>query len=195
MMRSRKGAGIALGLTIAASLGAGRLLFAQVTVSHDESVEEVKSPMKIEIGLGASPGANGAMRPPMIEGGPKIQRIFSEVSRYRVDKAKAKWVAVRRDYEGDKVIVRVGVPLSTEWTRQDLDLRISLHSAGKEVAAKAFEDLTIGSEDSAAAKLGMAFSSTSKTPEAEFKLERSAWDAMFVDGAAPVVRVVIAIEE
>jgi hypothetical protein len=75
---------------------------AQVTVSHDDSIVEIESPMKVEIGLGASPDSKGALRPPMNEGGPKIQRFFYEMGRYRVDKARISRVAVRRDYRGMK---------------------------------------------------------------------------------------------
>lgn len=178
-------------LALTASLSAN----SQVSVGHEESTIEVQSPMKIDIGLGASPNPKGVMRPAMNEGGPKIERIFSEVSKYRVDKAMVKWVSVRRDYEKDEVVVRVGVPLSTEWARQDLDLSIALLDRGKEVDSRKWKNLTIGSEESAASRMGAVWASSSKKPEAEFRLKRAVWDAMFGEGAAPTVRVIVTISE
>lgn len=182
-------AALALAITIPCSLRA------QVTVGHDDSIVEIESPMKVEIGLGASPDSKGALRPPMNEGGPKIQRFFYEMGKYRVDKARISRVMVRRDYEGEEVVLHVTTTLATEWTRQDVNLRVALVSSDREVASKAWTELTIGDDKSAAAKMGALWSSSSKSPEAEFRLKREAWDRMFADGAAPVVRVILAIAE
>lgn len=181
-----------LGLTLPAT--------AQVTVTHDDSIKdevvEIKSPMKIEVGLGASPNARGVMRPPMNEGtAATISRTFTDSARYRIDKAQAKAVTVRRDYAKDEVIVIASVALATEWMRQDLDLTISLIDRGKEVKRQFWDDLTIGSDTNASARMGAVWASRSKTPQAEWRLPRATWDAMFAEGVAPTVRVVIAIEE
>jgi hypothetical protein len=76
-----------------------------------------------------------------------------------------------------------------------VNLRVTLVSHDREVASKAWEELTIGDDKSAAARMGALWSSSSKSPDAELRLKRDSWDKMFAEGTAPVVRVVLAIAE
>ena len=93
--------------------------------------------------------------------------------------------------------LEVSPTLSTEWYRQDVDLTIALVADDKEIQRKTWDDLTIGNDESVANKMGcmVCGASSSKTPKATFSLKQEEFDAMFADGKAPLVRVILAVEK
>jgi hypothetical protein len=75
--------------------------------------------------------------------------------------------------------------------RQDIDLTVALLAAdGKEVGKRIWDDLTIGSD-----KYSMfVFGSQSKSPKLEVKLSESDLAALYADGAAPSLKIIVDIQ-
>ena len=157
---------------------------------------EVASPMLIELSLGAK-NEGKVQRKALNEVASGQTRTFWETRKYVCDKARVVRVQVTKQVKKGMVELEVASTLSTEWYRQDLDLTLALISDGKEIDRKSWEDLTIGSDKNAANKLGclVCGASSSKTPKASFRVKEEDFNAMFSEGRAPLVRVIVKVKK
>ena len=159
--------------------------------------QKVPSPMLIDLSLGAK--VDGKVeRKPFNEIQFGQARTFWETRKYVCDKARVVRVQVtKRKGRRGTVEIEVAPTLSTEWYRQDVDLTISLISDGKDLDRKTWDDLTIGSDDNAANKLGcwVCGASSSKTPKAVFTFKEAEFNALFGEERAPLVRVIVDVQK
>jgi hypothetical protein len=162
-----------------------------------ESDQEMANPMLLDLPLGARVDGK-VQRKPMNEVSFGQTRTFWETKRYVCDKARVARVQVtKRQGRRGTVELEIAPTLSTDWYRQDIDLTVALVSNGKEIDRKTWDDLTIGSDKSAANKMGclVCGASTSKSPKVLFKLREEEFAAMFGDGRAPIVRVIVNVQK
>lgn len=169
----------------------------EVASPGTEADVEVPSPMLLEMSLG--PRQDGKVQRKSLHEIPMGQtRTFWDTKKFVSDKARVRRVQVTKRQGKKKMIdLEVSPTLSTEWYRQDVDLTIALVADEKEIQRKTWDDLTIGSDDNAANKMGcmVCGASSSKTPKATFSLKQEDFDAMFADGKTPLVRVILAVEK
>lgn len=162
-----------LAFLLASCIGAD--LFAQVTARQggpeeegEPTVTEVPSPMVLDLVV-----------PAWTEGkrDRKLNWSTSETAKFACDKAQVRRVTVTRVPKPDRkapgpsrkwtkgaaMELDITVALATDWTRQDIDLTVTLtDSAGQQVVKKTWDDLTIG-KDGAAKAWGAVWASSSKT--------------------------------
>ncbi|MEA2564012.1 MAG: hypothetical protein QOH06_5516 [Acidobacteriota bacterium] len=194
-------------LTSFLALGMAFPLFSQVEVRQAKPEDlaapgtapdqEVPNPMLLDLSLGVQVDGK-VQRKPMNETAFGQTRTFWETKRYVCDKARVARVQVtKRQGRRGAVELEIAPTLSTEWYRQDIDLTVALVSDGKEIERKTWDDLTIGSDQSAANKMGclVCGASTSKTPKAVFKLKEEEFATMFGEGRAPIVRVIVNVQK
>lgn len=153
--------------------------------------KEIPSPMLLEISLGEKNGGK-ALADPSVKG-----RTYYETKGFVCDKAQVtKVTVIKREKKGGGIDLEVTPVLKTGWPRQDVDLRVALIGAEKEVQAKTWDHLTIGADDSTANKLtalspiaGFAASS-SKMPIAVFSFAKGEFEAL----DTPKLRLIVTID-
>jgi hypothetical protein len=144
---------------------------------------EVPSPMVLEIAL---EDAKLHLRP--------ADSIWAthDTANFVCDKATVTYVQVgkKRGRKG-QVLLEIAPMLRTDWMRQDIDLTIVLLAAdGAEVGKRTWDDLTIGSD-----KYSMfVFGSQSKSPKLEVKLSEADLAALYANGAAPSLKIIVDIQ-
>ncbi|HEX9668271.1 MAG TPA: hypothetical protein VGC93_02195 [Thermoanaerobaculia bacterium] len=163
-------------------------------LADGSEVVEVPSPMLLEVSLGGAgkPGNVG----PLNQLRPGSGRVIFDTRKYVCDKARVERLkVVWREAGAKRVKLEVTPTISTQWLRQDIQLTVALVADGKVLDQEIWEDLTVGSEGSAAHKMGAVWASSSKSPTAVFSLPRAQFDSLFADGKAPLVRLVLNIED
>lgn len=147
---------------------------------------EVPDPMQIEVSLGADVDAKGAPRQPFDQQPPGKARAYPETDRFVCDQARVRMLTVKKTSETSaEVVIEASPTLVSEWPLQDIDLTIALVSEeGRVIGQQFWNDLTLG-----------AWSRSYKPPKAQFKVPAQQWRELFVDGAAPLLRIVVDIQE
>lgn len=84
-----------------------------------------------------------------------------------------------------EVVIEAAPTLISEWPLQDVDLTVALVGKDGQVLGKQFwNDLTLG-----------AWSRSYKPPKAEFRVPVQQWRELFDEGSAPLVRIIVDIQE
>jgi len=152
---------------------------------------EVKSPMLLEISLGAS-GEKRSFADAEVQG-----RTIYDTKKFVVDKARVPKVFIRKRPKGRTMELEVTPTITTTWYRQDIDVLVALIGPdGKEVARQLWDDLTVGDDNSVANRMGMAVAAPAQTrhPTATFKLPQADFDALFTGAKPPLIRLVLTIQ-
>jgi hypothetical protein len=147
---------------------------------------EVPDPMQIDVSLGADVDTKGNPRESFDHQPLGKSRIYPEVDRFVCDQARVRMLTVKKTSETPtEVVVEAALTLISEWPLQDVDLTVALVSKNGQVVRQQFWDnLTLG-----------AWSHSYKPPKAEFRLPASKWNELFSGGAAPVLRIIMDIQE
>lgn len=175
---------------------------AQVTASQP-SPEEVRAaqgkppaltelcPLQLDIDLAKTPTHRALIELPI--GTPWVAK---GVGAYVCDKAHfVSLFAVKEKERRDKVRLVVSPRLATDWLRQDVNLTVQLLVDGQVKLTEQWEDLTIGSDDNAAARMGALWASSSKSPRAEWWVPTADLDAWFAEGSKPSLRLLLQISD
>jgi hypothetical protein len=199
-MRKAMIAGLLAAVTFAAANSR-----AQVSAHHGEPTPEtdveVASPMVVEVRL---PSFFGSLSPPP---GSALQREFTGTHRFVCDKARIERLKVSRTTDKlGHAVISFEPKVSTGWFRQHVKLKLEVVAGDKTLLAEESR-LVIGTESagaeamaerlgkSRASTLGLWGTSSTKAQPAELTLDDATWKAAFADGAAPVVRMTLAIED
>jgi hypothetical protein len=102
---------------------------------------------------------------------------------------------VQQKKKRDKVLLVVSPRLATDWFRQDVNLTVQVLVNGEVKLTKQWEDLTIGTEEGAAAAWGVWGSSSSKSPRAEWWVPTADLQSWFAEGSKPSVRMLLVISD
>jgi len=147
---------------------------------------EVPDPMQIEISLGSDVDPKGASRPPFDQQPLGKARAYPETDRYVCDQARVRMLTVKKISESPiEVVIEAAPTLVSEWSLQDVDLTVALVSKDGQVIGKKFwNDLTLG-----------AWSRSYKPPKAEFRVPAQQWHDLFAEGSAPLLRIIVDIQE
>jgi hypothetical protein len=147
---------------------------------------EITDPMQIDVSLGADVDAKGNPRESFDHQPLGKARIYPEVDRFVCDQAHVRMLTVKRISETpNEVVVEAALTLMTDWPLQDIDLTVALIGKDGEVIKKQFWDnLTLG-----------AWSHSYKPPKAEFRIPASKWSDLFSGGSAPMLRIIVDIQE
>jgi hypothetical protein len=170
-------------------LAATVLALAQVTggtAPGSAGRTEVPDPMQIDVSLGADVDVKGNPRESFDHQPLGKARIYSEVDRFVCDQARVRMLTIKKTSETPtEVVVQAALTLISEWPLQDVDLTVALVSKDGQVIKQQFWDnLTLG-----------AWSRSYKPPKAEFRLPATTWSGLFSNGAAPVLRIIVDIQE
>ena len=112
------------------------------------------------------------------------------------DKARFVSVFLVKDKEKrEKIRLVVSPRLATDWFRQDVNLTVQFLVNGQVKLTEQWEDLTIGSDDNAASRMGALWASSSKSPRAEWWVSAADLQAWFADGSKPSVRLLLQISD
>jgi hypothetical protein len=155
----------------------------KLSSSENSPLTEVPSPMVLEIPLEK---AKLDARP--------VDSVWTtrDTAKFVCDKATVTQVQVgkKRGRKG-QVLLEIAPMLRTDWMRQDIDLTVALLAAdGTEVGKRVWDDLTIGSD-----KYSMfVFGSQSKSPKLEVKLSESDLAALYANGSAPSLKIIVDIQ-
>jgi hypothetical protein len=147
---------------------------------------EVPDPMQIEISLGSDVDIKGNPREPFNQQPLGKARAYPETDRFVCDQARVRMLTVKRVAETPtEVVLEASPTLISEWPLQDVDLTVALVGKDGQVIGKQFwNDLTLG-----------AWSRSYKPPKAEFRVPVQQWRELFDEGSAPLVRVIVDIQE
>lgn len=147
---------------------------------------EVPDPMQIDISLGADLDIKGNPREPFDQQPLGKARAYPETDRFVCDQARVRMLTVKRVAETPTDVVIEATPtLISEWPLQDVDLTVALVGKDGQIVGKQFwNDLTLG-----------AWSRSYKPPKAEFRVPVQQWREFFEEGSAPLVRVIVDIQE
>jgi len=147
---------------------------------------EVPDPMQIEVSLGADVDPKGTPRQPFDQQPLGKARAYPETGRYVCDQARVRMLTVKKVAEtSTEVVVEAAPTLVSEWPLQDVDLTVALVSKnGQVIGQQVWNDLTLG-----------AWSRSYKPPKAEFKIPTQQWRELFADGSAPLLRIIVDIQE
>jgi hypothetical protein len=147
---------------------------------------EIPDPMQIEISLGADVDGKGHPREPFDKQLLGKARAYPETDRFVCDQARVRMLTVKKVSETpEEVVVLVAPTLVSEWPLQDVDLTVALVSKqGQVVGQRLWKDLTLG-----------AWSRSYEPPKAEFRIPASQWRELFANDSAPLVRIVMDIQE
>lgn len=147
---------------------------------------EVQDPMQIDVSLGADVDAKGNPRESFDHQPLGKARIYPETDRFVCDQARVRMLTVKKTSQTPtEVVVEVALTLISEWPLQDVDLTVALISKDSQVVKQQFWDnLTLG-----------AWSRSYKPPKAEFRLPVSQWSELFSSESAPVLRIIMDIQE
>jgi hypothetical protein len=165
---------------VGAQVTAGQATATQVTRT------EVADPMQIDIALGADTDLKGRPRPPFNEQPLGKARAYPETDRFVCDQARVRMLTVKKTAESvDEVVIEVSATLISDWPMQDIDLTVALLSVDDRViGSQQWDNLTLG-----------AWSRSYTPPKATFRVPATEWGALFADGAAPTLRLVVDIQE
>lgn len=174
-------------LHIFAVLAAGMLL--QISASQapgSAGRTEIPDPMQLDISLGADQDLKGNPREPFDRQPLGKARSYPEVDRFVCDQARVRMLTVKKTSEtADEVVVEASLTVLTEWPLQDVDLTVALVGKdGQVLKQKFWNDLTLGQ-----------WSHSYKPPKAEFRLPAAKWKELFANGAAPLLRIVVDVQE
>jgi hypothetical protein len=147
---------------------------------------EVPDPMQIDVSLGADVDIKGNPREPFNQQPLGKARAYPETDRFVCDQARVRMLTVKRVAETPtEVVIEAAPTLMSEWPLQDVDLTVALVGKDGQVVGKQFwNDLTLG-----------AWSRSYKPPKAEFRVPVQQWRELFEEGSAPLVRVIVDIQE
>lgn len=147
---------------------------------------EVPDPMQIDVPLGADVDAKGNPRESFDRQPLGKARIYPETDRFVCDQARVRMLTVKKTSETPtEIVVEAALTLISEWPLQDVDLTVALVGKDGQVVKQQFwNDLTLG-----------AWSRSYKPPKAEFKIPASQWSELFSVGSAPLVRIIVDIQE
>lgn len=147
---------------------------------------EVPDPMQIEVPLGADVGAGGKPRESFAQQPLGKARAYPETDRFVCDQARVRMLTVKKVAETpEEIVIEAALTLVSEWSLQDVDLTVALiDKDGVVVGQRSWDNLTLGS-----------WSRSYKPPKAEFRVPSSQWNALFADGAAPRLRIIVDIQE
>lgn len=147
---------------------------------------EVPDPMQIEVSLGADNDPQGKPRQSFSLQPVGKLRAYPETDSFVCDQARVRMLTVKKLSEtAEEVTLEAGLTLISEWPLQDVDLTVSVVSKDGQVLGQQFWDnLTLG-----------AWSHSYKPPKAQFKIPAARWRELFADGAAPMLRVLVDIQE
>jgi hypothetical protein len=170
------------------------LLWALIQVSAGQAPQgaasvgrtEVPDPMQIEVSLGADADSQGKARPSFEQQPLAKVRAYPETDRFVCDQARVRMLTIKKVEETpEEVAVEVGLTMVSEWPMQDVDLTVALVSKdGKVIGQQFWDNLTLG-----------AWSHSYKPPRAKFMIPAARWHELFADGASPLLRVVVDIQE
>lgn len=164
------------------------LALAQVSASQvPTSVRtEVPDPMQIEVSLGADVDTKGQARLPFDQQPLGKARAYPEVDQFVCDQARVRMLTVKKTKESaDEVEIEASLTLMSEWPLQDVDLMLSLVAKdGQVVAKKSWDNLTLG-----------AWSRSYVPPKAQIKISSARWRELFSGGSAPLLRIVVDIQD
>jgi hypothetical protein len=109
---------------------------------------------------------------------------------YVCDKARVEYVRlIKREARHGKIRVLIAAGLSTDWFAQRLHLTVGLYDGDKQIKAESWK-LRIGRDN-----IGVIGSSSGKAREIEVELTQEELAALFAEGHAPTVKVLVAIDE
>lgn len=147
---------------------------------------EVPDPMQIEVSLGADADAKGAPRQSLDQQPLGKARAYPETDRFVCDQARVRMLTVKKTSETEtEVVIEAAPTLVSEWSLQDIDLTVALVSKdGRVIGQQFWNDLTLGT-----------WSRSYKPPKAQFKIPVQQWRELFADGSAPLLRIVLDIQE
>lgn len=164
------------------------LALAQVSASQapGSARTEVPDPMQIEVSLGADVNAKGQARLPFDQQPLGKARAYPEVDKFVCDQARVRMLTVKKTAESaDEVEIEASLTLMSEWSLQDVDLTLSLVAKDGQVVAKRFwNNITLG-----------AWSRSYVPPKALLKIPSARWRELFSGGSAPLLRIVLDIQE
>lgn len=147
---------------------------------------EVPDPMQLDISLGADKDAKGNPREPFDRQPLGKARSYPETDRFVCDQARVRMLTVKKTSEtATDVTIEASLTLITEWPLQDVDLTVALVGKNGQVLKQKFwNDLTLGQ-----------WSHSYTPPKAEFSFPIAQWKELFAEGAAPLLRIVVDVQE
>jgi hypothetical protein len=147
---------------------------------------EVPDPMQIDVSLGADVDIKGNPREPFYLQPMGKARAYPETDRFVCDQARVRMLTVKKVAEtATEVVIEANPTLISEWPLQDVDLTVALVGKdGQVIGRRSWDDLTLG-----------AWSRSYKPPKAEFRVPVQQWRDLFENGSAPLVRVIVDIQE
>jgi hypothetical protein len=165
------------------------LALLQVTggqASESAGRTELADPMQLEVSLGADVDGKGTPREPFDRQPLGKARAYPETDRFVCDQARVRMLTVKKTAETDtEVVIEVAPTLISEWPMQDVDLTVALiGKSGQVIGRQSWDNLTLG-----------AWSRSYKPPKAEFKMAAQQWRDLFTEGSAPLVRIIVDIQE
>ncbi len=157
--------------------------------------------MVVEVRL---PPTFGSISPPP---GKALQKEFTETYRFVCDRARIERLRVSRTTDKQsRAVISFEPKVSSGWFRQHVKLTLEVVAGEKTLLTKEAR-LVIGFEGAGAEAmaervgktranaLGLWGTSSTKAEAAVLTLDEATWKATFADGAAPVVRMTLAIED
>ena len=109
-----------------------------------------------------------------------------ETDRFVCDQARVRMLTVKKIVETPtEVGVEAALTLVSDWPLQDVNLTVEIVSKSGEVVGRQFwKAVTLG-----------AWSRSHKPPKAEFRIPAARWRGLFREGAAPLLRITVDIQE
>ncbi|MEP7011355.1 MAG: hypothetical protein ABJC13_13615 [Acidobacteriota bacterium] len=148
-------------------------------------------PLQLDIELARTPTHRSLAELPV--GSPWFAKGVAD---FVCDKAHfVSFSAVKEKEKRNKVLLVATPRLSTGWFRQDVNLTVQVLVNGEVKLTKQWEDLTIGSDDNAAARLGAMWASSSKSPRAEWWVSSEEFGSWFAEGSKPMMRLLLQISD
>jgi hypothetical protein len=147
---------------------------------------EVPDPMQIDVSLGADIDTKGAPRESFDHQPLGKARIYPEVDRFVCDQARVRMLTVKKLSETPtEVVLQAALTLVSDWPLQDVDLTVALVSKdGQVIKHQLWDNLTLG-----------AWSHSYVPPKAEFRIPAPQWKELFASGSAPILRIIVDIQE
>jgi hypothetical protein len=147
---------------------------------------EVPDPMQIDVSLGADVDIKGNPREPFDQQPLGKARAYPEIDRFVCDQARVRMLTVKRVAETEtEVVIEASPMLISEWPLQDVDLTVALvGQEGQVIGRQSWDNLTLG-----------AWSRSYKPPKAELRVPVQQWRELFKDGSAPLLRIIVDIQE
>jgi len=142
--------------------------------------------MQIEVSLGADIDAKGQPREPFDRQPLGKARAYPETDRFVCDQARVRMLTVKKVTETPvEVGIEAALTMVSDWPLQDVDLTVELVSKSGVVIGRQFwKAVTLG-----------AWSRSYKPPKAELRIPTARWRDLFSEGAAPLLRITVDIQE